>query len=115
MIKYVRNCFLALKVSFCNEIEEYCTKKEINYENVRNLAMMDNRIGSSHSVVPGHDGSRGYGGTCFPKDMNALTTEMEKIGMKSYILRNSIIRNEEHDRSKKDWFANKGRSVVDNQ
>ena len=113
MIKLFRNNFLSIKVSFCNEIEEFCSKKDINYENVRNLAVLDNRIGESHTCVPGHDGKRGFGGTCFPKDTNNLNCEMKKIGMKSYIINGAIERNECIDRSEKDWNDNKGRAVVE--
>jgi len=67
MIKYFRNTFLAVKVSYCNEMEEFCTRNGINYENVRLHATQDSRIGPSHSQVPGHDSRRGFGGTCFPK------------------------------------------------
>lgn len=70
-IKYFRNCFLATKVSFCNEIEEFCQRKGIEYETVRALATINPRIGSSHSHVPGPDGKRGFGGIYFPKDTAA--------------------------------------------
>ncbi len=112
MIKYFRNCYLATKVSFCNEMEEFCRMKEINYENVRELATKDKRIGGSHSSVPGHDGKRGFGGTCFPKDTSALLYEMETCGMNSYILQSVVNRNKKVDRSEKDWNDNKGRCVV---
>ena len=114
MIKYFRNCYLATKVSFCNEMEEFCRLRGINYENVRELATMDKRIGSSHSSVPGHDGKRGFGGTCFPKDTSALLYEMNLIGMKSYVLSNVVSRNMEVDRNEKDWNENKGRCVITN-
>jgi UDPglucose 6-dehydrogenase len=112
MIKLFRNNFLATKISFCNEIQEFCSKKNINYNNVRELAVLDNRIGESHSKVPGHDGLNGYGGTCFPKDTHNLSNEMKKIGMKSYIIDGIIDRNEIIDRPNKDWEANKGRSCI---
>ena len=112
MIKYFKNCYLSTKVSFCNEIYEFCSKKNINYDIVRKLACDDKRIGHSHSMVPGPDGKKGFGGTCFPKDTNALLTEMKKINMKSYILDSITRRNEEVDRSDKDWNSNKGRAVV---
>jgi len=112
MIKLFRNNFLSVKVSFCNEIEEFCSKSNINYENVRKLAVLDSRIGESHTKVPGHDGKRGYGGTCFPKDTNNLKFEMEKIKMESFIIKNTVIRNEEVDRSEKDWNSNVGRAVI---
>lgn len=112
MIKLFRNNFLALKVSFCNEIEELCFKKSINYENVRKLAVLDNRIGESHSIVPGHDGKRGYGGTCFPKDSNSLKCIMEKESIESYIIKSMILRNETVDRPEQDWKLDHGRAVV---
>ena len=113
MIKLFRNNFLSVKVAFCNEIEEFCSKKNINYENVRKLAILDKRIGESHSFVPGHDGHRGFGGTCFPKDTNNLKHEMKELGMKSYIIENTVNRNEEVDRAEKDWNDNKGRAVIE--
>lgn len=112
MIKLFRNNYLSVKVGFCNEIAEFCNKKNINYENIRKLAVLDPRIGESHSQVPGHDGRKGFGGTCFPKDTNNLKCEMKKIGMKSYIIENVVERNENVDRPEKDWNSNKGRAVV---
>ena len=112
MIKLFRNNYLSVKVGFCNEIAEFCEKKNIDYENVRELATLDNRIGSSHTKVPGHDGRKGYGGTCFPKDTNNLKCEMKKVGMKSYIIDNVVERNEKVDRPEQDWNSNKGRAVI---
>jgi nucleotide sugar dehydrogenase len=112
LIKMFRNCFLATKISFCNEIFEYCKHKNINYETVRKIATLDNRIGDSHTKVPGHDGKKGYGGTCFPKDINSLNNEIEKCGLKSYILKSVIERNENIDRPENDWKNNFGRSVI---
>ena len=112
MIKMFRNCFLATKVSFCNEVYEFCQKKDINYENVRSFATKDDRILSSHSKVPGHDGSRGFGGTCFPKDTSSLRYEMSNSGMTPYVLNAIIERNETVDRPDKDWNDNVGRAVV---
>lgn len=93
LVKYVRNCFLATKISFFNEIEEFCKKSNINYENVRFLSTLDNRINTNHSYVPGHDGINGFGGTCFPKDVNALLCEMDRINMQSHIIKATINRN----------------------
>ena len=112
MIKMFKNCFLSTKVSFCNEIYQFCQLKGINYENVRKLAANDDRILHSHTKVPGHDGRKGYGGTCFPKDTNNLKCEMKKVGMKSYIIDNVVERNEKVDRPEQDWNSNKGRAVI---
>jgi UDPglucose 6-dehydrogenase len=112
MVKYFRNTYLSIKVSFCNEMEEFCRHQGMDYEAVRLAATLDSRIGASHSIVPGHDGKRGFGGTCFPKDTNALLYEMNKIGMKSYVLHGALERNREVDRKEEDWKDDKGRAVV---
>jgi len=112
MIKYFRNCFLSAKISFCNEMEEFCSKKGIEYEKVRSFATLDSRIGGSHTFVPGHDGKRGFGGTCFPKDTGSLLYQMEEVGMKSYVVEAMVKRNKEVDRAEQDWNENKGRAVL---
>ena len=112
MIKYFRNCFLAMKVSFCNEIASLCESKNINYENVRNLATLDERIGASHSTVPGHDGKKGFGGTCFPKDTLALLREFEDSNVESFVLKGAVERNSKIDRPEQDWSENVGRAVL---
>tara|TARA_B100001939_G_scaffold223136_1_gene192025 strand:- start:109 stop:939 length:831 start_codon:yes stop_codon:yes gene_type:complete len=111
LAKLVRNCFLALKVSFFNEIEDFCSKSNIDYKMVSSLACQDSRIGESHTQVPGPDGQRGYGGTCFPKDMNSLLNQIEKISS-SHIVQAAVHRNQNVDRPQKDWEQNKGRSVL---
>lgn len=112
MIKYFRNTFLALKVSFCNEIYDLCVHKNIDYEQVQKLAPLDSRIGLSHTQVPGHDGKRGFGGTCFPKDTMALLREFEDCGVESFILKGAVERNLKLDRPEKDWASDIGRAVI---
>tara|TARA_Y100000591_G_C21825499_1_gene696406 strand:- start:221 stop:1063 length:843 start_codon:yes stop_codon:yes gene_type:complete len=112
MVKYFRNTFLSVKVSYCNEIYEYCKIKNIDYDTVRNIAAQDKRIGLSHTQVPGHDGNFGFGGTCFPKDTTGLLKDMVANNMKSYILEASIERNEKKDRPNKDWKDKKGRAII---
>lgn len=112
MIKIFRNSFLATKVSFCNEIYDYCQKLGICYDDMIELAASDERIGLSHTTVPGHDGSRGFGGTCFPKDISSLNTSMIRLGMRPVIIPSVINRNNNIDRPEKDWESNKGRSVI---
>ena len=112
MIKLFRNTFLATKISFCNEISEFCDLKRIDYETVRKFATMDERISTGHSFVPGHDGLKGFGGTCFPKDIASLHHEIKLVGMKSYIINSVIERKDKVDRPQKDWSLDKGRAVV---
>ena len=112
MVKMFRNVFLATKVSVCNEFAQYCEAKGINYENVRAVATEDVRIGPQHSKVPGHDGKRGFGGTCFPKDTASLCHDMKKANVKPYILEAVIERNNVIDRPMQDWKNNVGRAVI---
>ena len=78
----------------------------LDWENVIKGVMSDGRIGISHYQVPGHDGNPGFGGTCFPKDINALIKSFENIGEEPLVLkaaweRNLSVRNE------KDWESSK--------
>lgn len=115
MVKMFKNTFLATKVSFCNEISQFCDKKGVEYETVRRLATADDRILPTHSRVPGHDGKRGFGGTCFPKDAASLRHEMTKSGMTPHILNAIIERNETIDRPEKDWLQDQGRAAVNSE
>jgi len=72
MVKYLTNTFLATKVSFANEMKQICDKLDIDYDKVVEYAQYDGRLGTSHWSVPGPDGQPGFGGSCFPKDINAL-------------------------------------------
>ena len=112
LCKYVRNCFLATKVSFFNEMASFCKTKDVDYNSMKELVCLDDRIGESHTAVPGPDGKHGFGGTCFPKDMNSLYAQMEKADLKSFLVDAAIIRNLNEDRPEQDWKSDKGRAVV---
>ncbi len=68
MTKYAANSFLAVKISYANEIANICEKVGADAEMVRIGMCSDKRIGSQF-LFPG----LGYGGSCFPKDVKALT------------------------------------------
>ncbi len=72
MVKYATNVFLATKVSLANELCEICTALGIDYQSMITLAVGDQRLGESHWQVPGPDLHVGWGGSCLPKDVNAL-------------------------------------------
>ena len=73
LVKYAINSFLATKVTFFNELYDvYQSQGGKNYEELIRMISTDKRIGKTHMSVPGHNGERGYGGSCFPKDTAAL-------------------------------------------
>lgn len=72
IIKYSGNVHFARKINFANAIARLCESHGIDYENVRKGIAADHRIGDSHLDV-NHGGYRGWGGYCFPKDLDALT------------------------------------------
>ncbi len=113
MVKYFINTFLAVKVSFANEMREICDAVSIDYDNVKRLALYDNRIGTSHLMVPGPDGNKGFGGTCFPKDINALIHFAESQGLEPSVLKAAWDKNLKV-RENKDWLTMFGRAVSEN-
>jgi UDPglucose 6-dehydrogenase len=81
MSKYAANCFLAMRISFINEIAGICEKLDVNVDEVRMGIGSDSRIGH-HFLYP----SPGYGGSCFPKDVQALSLSAKQHGAKAEIL-----------------------------
>lgn len=112
MVKYTANCFLSVKVSFANEINMICDKIGIDYNKMIDYAKLDNRLGESHWTVPGHDEHFGYGGSCFPKDIQALIFFAQELGIDADVLKGSW-NNNLKVRPEKDWEQLVGRSIVD--
>lgn len=117
MIKYLTNNFLTVKVAFANEMAQICEALDasglnVDYDKVVEYASYDERVGKSHWNVPGPDGYRGYGGHCFPKDINAMISVAKKNGVDPKILiaaweKNLEVRQPEH----RDWEKMSGRAV----
>jgi UDPglucose 6-dehydrogenase len=80
LIKYATNSFLALKTSYFNQINDICNNTGMDFDIVRHILSQDQRIGSDHTMVPGPDGERGWGGHCFPKDTTAFIQWSNTIG-----------------------------------
>ncbi|RRS32462.1 MAG: UDP-glucose 6-dehydrogenase [Epsilonproteobacteria bacterium (ex Lamellibrachia satsuma)] len=81
MTKYTANAMLATKISFMNEIANICEKVGADVNQVRNGIGSDSRIGYSF-IYPGC----GYGGSCFPKDVQALAKTAKDFGYTPKIL-----------------------------
>ena len=114
MCKYFINCFLATKVIFANQLYDICNSAGLDYNVVKDLALLDPRIGNSHMMVPGPDGDRGYGGHCFPKDIAAII----KFGKNNNVPHSAVFLQEVEKynaliRKNRDWEKMKGRAVSD--
>jgi UDPglucose 6-dehydrogenase len=81
MTKYAANAMLATKISFMNEISNICERVGADVNKVRNGIGSDSRIGYSF-IYPGC----GYGGSCFPKDVQALAKTAKDFGYTPRIL-----------------------------
>ncbi|MBQ9694755.1 MAG: UDP-glucose 6-dehydrogenase [Kiritimatiellae bacterium] len=70
--KYAHNVFGAVKVTYFNAIADYCRRHGAEYKRVHAGCLLSGYINDTHTHVPGPDGKFGYGGKCFPKDVNAF-------------------------------------------
>lgn len=73
LAKFTHNCFGAMKVTYFNIIEELSRSLSADYANVLMASMLTGFIELQHTMVPGPDGKRGYGGSCFPHNIEAIT------------------------------------------
>ena len=112
MVKYMTNTFLATKVSFANEMKMICDGLDIDYDKVVEYSTYDERLGKSHWAVPGPDGKLGFGGSCFPKDINALLDLANKFEIDVFTLDGAWETNLQV-RPEQDWKKLRGRAVVD--
>lgn len=81
VIKYASNAFLALRISFANELANFCDATGVNVDDVLAGLSLDRRIGGAY-LRPG----LGYGGSCLPKDVHALTEAARTRGLSPALL-----------------------------
>ena len=89
LIKYAANAFLAMKITFINEMADLCEAVGGNVQDVARGIGLDNRIGSKFL----HAGP-GYGGSCFPKDTKALARTAQEAGTPLKLIETTIAVNE---------------------
>lgn len=93
LTKYAANCMLATKISFMNEMANLAERLGADIEMVRQGIGSDPRIGY-HFIYPG----AGYGGSCFPKDVQALIRTADDIGFDAALLKGVEARNDQQKR-----------------
>ena len=77
LCKYIENCFLATKVAFVNQFYDIARAFDVDFTELRELWLVDPRVGSSHSSVTAE---RGFRGRCLPKNVAALVAAMKPLG-----------------------------------
>ena len=111
-IKYMNNTFFATKVSFLNEMKLLADKCDVIWEDAIDGFIRDGRIGHSHMNVPGHDGKYGFGGSCFPKDIQAMINFGSEHGVDMEVLK-GVWNTNLKVRPEEDWKELKGRAVTE--
>jgi len=77
LCKYMENCFLATKVAFVNQFYDLAQAYGVNYNELREIWLADERIGRSHTIVTEE---RGFRGRCLPKDLASMIREAKRFG-----------------------------------
>ena len=112
-IKYMNNTFFATKVSLMNEYYRLSNVLDVNWEDAMYGFSSDGRVGDSHLHVPGPDGKLGFGGTCFPKDINALISVAKENKVDMNVLEAAWKTNLEV-REEYEWEKMEGRAISKN-
>ena len=107
----MNNVFFASKVSIMNEMKLMADAIGANWKQALKGFAADQRIGDSHLNVPGPDGRLGFGGSCFPKDINAFMSYAEQLGVDIPTIKGAWKTNL-NVRPERDWEKLEGRAVV---
>lgn len=105
-IKYASNTILATQIIMANELYKICDKLGVKYEDVKKILLLDERI-AKNIDVPGPDGYFGFGGKCFPKDINAFIQMSKEYGYDP-IFFEEVWKSNLRFREKCDWDDIKG-------
>lgn len=105
LCKYMENAFLSTKVAFCNEFFDIANSVGVDYDELRELWLLDPRIGRSHTFVDAD--RRGFGGKCLPKDLDAIIVSASAAGVNPSLLESVRSANERHKLSSRPLSAAK--------
>jgi len=106
-IKYFSNCFFAAKVSLMNEFRQVSDAAGIDWNTALNGLLTSGWVNPMHTLVPGPDGDYGFGGKCFPKDINAFMSYCKQMGIDPIILQAAWNKNLEV-RKDSNWLSIEG-------
>jgi UDPglucose 6-dehydrogenase len=94
-IKYFCNCFFAAKVSLMNEFRQIADISGVDWDVALNGLLSSGWVNPMHTMVPGPDGDFGFGGKCFPKDINAMIKFIESNNVEPVMLKAAWNKNAE--------------------
>ena len=104
MAKYMTNAFFAVKISLLNEFYQIWSKMgNENWNDLIWVFAQDKRVGLHHLKVPGPDGDLGFGGKCFPKDLNAMMSLAKKMKIPNNVM-NGAWETNKQVRNNKNWL-----------
>ena len=109
-IKYFCNCFFASKVSLMNEFRQLADVSNVDWDVAMRGLLSSGWVNPMHTMVPGTDGDFGFGGKCFPKDINAMIYFAAVSGVKASVL-SAVWQKNLEVRPEKDWEQLKGRAI----
>ena len=111
LAKYARNSYLAVRLSYFNEMKQITDAMGIEYKDLKHLIGLDQRIGRHYNEVK--TGEEGWGKSCLPKDINALRGVAKTLGIDPKMLTAAWEKNlEVIPEHKKDWEKMLGRAVI---
>lgn len=96
LAKYMENTFFATKVAFCNEFYDIAKAFGVDYKRLRELWLLDSRINPNHTLV--FEDNRGFGGKCYPKDVNGIVRASEEVGYEPLLVK-AVLKSNEKTRS----------------
>lgn len=85
VVKYMENCYFAVKTTFVNEFRGLCDVLELDWQSVREGWLLDPRVDRDHSDA--FKSAPGYGGRCLPKDVHAILASAKEAGFDMPLLR----------------------------
>lgn len=94
LCKYMENAYLATKVIFCNEFYDIAKLFNVDYDELREIWLLDPRITRSHTFI--YENNRGFSGKCLPKDIRALITSVDEKGAKALLMEFILKRNNDY-------------------
>lgn len=109
MVKYMRNTYLATRLSFFNEMKQICDALEIDYIQTKYWTGLDARVGNHYNSVD--PANRGFGGHCLPKDLGALIYLAKRVNVNPSVLEGARAKNLEV-RDDRDWEQMENRAIL---